>query len=368
MNLAVPHQTAAVHYTLEVIEKDGSARLAQPRKRNLILDCGLNAIGANSTEWKDCCFRVACGTSTAPTKRDSGTITFTRVGNTVVSSAAFFAGAADIGRLIKFDSGEEMYVISDDSTTSVIVDKSGNLPASEGTVWYVEQTGLFEEIDRVNSVPLGASYFAGAWTHGWQATFNTVDEVTVIREIGWIMGEASSGTFFGRDLLAGEGVALLPGQQLRVTVELSIQIGPLTPQPYSNVVSGWTSDGEQMLVSSFWGGPIGSGGPLLGAASVATDDSELAFVGPNPVYLPPRGLLAYAATASTGYTPGSFQQVRRAVFGPSSFESAAIRSLYVNNEAEYGVYRVRLNTPEAKTALQSLTLDFRFTWGRVLVN
>lgn len=365
MTATAPQQIAAIHYTLEVIEADGTARLAQPRKKNLILDVGLDNIGANEYGWKDACYRAAYGTGTTPTKRDSGTVTFTRAAATVTASAGFFE-ADDVGRLLKFDTGAEMYITAYTSPTSVTVSATGALAASEGTVWYVNQTGLTAEVSRVITEGGGGAissvYADGVWTRTWRATFPAVGGVTVAREIGWLF---DNNVFFGRDLLAGAGVTLLAGQQLRVTVELAVQIGPLTAQPYANVVTGWAANGQQMLVTS--AGGIVSGAPLFGSAFVTTDASPLAFIGPDPIDLRP-ALLARVDLLSTGYTPGSFRQIRRAVFGPPAFNSASVRSLWAGVAAWEGLYRVRLDSAEGKTDTQSLTLDFTFTWGRVLTN
>lgn len=374
MTLAAPHQSAAIHYTLEIIEADGSARLAQPRKKNLILDAGLDSIGTYSRRWYDVCYRCVCGTGTTPTKRDSGAVTFTRAAATVTASAGFFE-AEDVGRLLKFDSGAEMYITGFTSATAVTVSASGTLAASEGTVWYVNQTALAAEIANVRTDnegrPISSTYAAGTLTNTWRATFPVVGGVTVIREIGWISSSNETpDILFGRDLLAGAGVTLVAGQQLRVTIELQVQIGPLTAQPYANVVTGWTANGQQMLISSATDAgaadTVYRKGPLFETVLVGTDSGALAYVSDTPPE--PAGLLSAAYVSPQGYTAGTFRQVRRAVFGPDAFDSAAIRSLYVGNTTNSALFRVRLDAAEAKTATQSLTLDFVASWGRTLVN
>jgi hypothetical protein len=358
----LPTQTAAVHYTLHIIEADGTARLAQPRKKNLILDQGLDRL-ANG-DWQSCVHRVVCGSGTTPTKRDSGAVTFTRAAATVTASAGFFA-SDDVGRLLKFDTGEEMYITGYTSSTVVTVGTSGTLAASEGTVWYVNQTALTAEIDGAFTTGTGSAYSAGTWTLGFTATFGVVGATTAIREIGWI-NNAGPHILFGRDLLAGAGVTLLAGQQLRVTIEFSIQIGPLTAQPYTNVVTGWTSDGEQMLVG------YGQHHPAKYTHALASTDSSAIGANIAADYVDVQALGGYLGNGTMGalaYTPGSFTIVRQAYFPPASFASSAIRSIYFGQQfRSAGYFRIRLDNPEAKSGTQSLTFALIFTWGRVLTN
>lgn len=363
MSTLVQSQNASVVYRLEIIEADGSARIAQPAKKNLILNSGLNTLG-DSSFWvtgfgqAGAIGAAVYGAGTRPTKRDSGTVSFTRAGNTVTASAGFFQ-LEDVGALLKFDTGAEMYVASFTSATVVTVSTAGALTASEGTIWFVNQTTMDAPLATVTAIRTGETYSAGTHTLSRIATFPTVGATTVVREIGWYATDDNSTilALFGRDLLTAP-ITLLAGQQLRVTVDLLVQIGPFTPQPYVNAVTGWSANGEQQLLSTQLLSPRFSIGIAVGTYTGAfeingTSDGS--------------ALIANILAGANGYTPGSFTLDRVATFTPDAFSSTGIRSLYVT----YGgvpCFRVALDAAEGKTALQSLTLGFRFTWGRVLVN
>lgn len=365
--VSTPAQTASVIYRLAVVDADGTARAVQSAKRNLIMDAGLNMLATRN--WSEMLGRATYGTGTAPTKRDSGSVTFTRAGNTVTASAGFFLNT-DVGALLKFDTGEEMYVTAYASATSVTVSVSGTLAASEGTVWFVNQTALESAVGTVELTSTGTSYATGTHTLSYTGTFAAVGATTVAREIGWMVNAAPYTTLFGRDLLTAP-VTLLAGQQLRVTVDLLVQVGPLTPQVYTNTVTGWTSNGEQQLVSTDLISPA-SGGLI----TVGTFSGAFAISTPSRTTGTEWGTLlveagSAPATYALPYTAGDFALTREAVLSPSSFSSTGIRSLYylAGGAYNFGLYfRVALDTAESKTALQSLTLRFRFTWGRVLAN
>ena len=70
------HAAAAVLYKTAVLNPDGTVACSRDFKRNLILDQGLNMIATKL--WTECFAYCAVGTGSTPTKRDSGSVTFTR--------------------------------------------------------------------------------------------------------------------------------------------------------------------------------------------------------------------------------------------------------------------------------------------------
>src|SRR5690606_11548336 len=150
------------------------------------------------------------GTGTDPVRRDSGAVTLSRAGTTVTASAGFFE-AADVGRLLKMDTGEDMRVISFASSTSVEVDTSRPIAATPGTVWYVNQTALVSESKRSNTYSTdgganGSTFLVDTWTHKRTFVFSAEAGPVVYREIGWSWTNTVGANLFGRDLLAGAGV------------------------------------------------------------------------------------------------------------------------------------------------------------------
>ncbi len=106
---------------------------------NLITDLGMDNIASNEicTLFEDC----SAGTGTTAQKVDSGATTASKSGTTVTSSASFFA-SGDVGKLIKWDSGEEHRITSFTSATEVEVAASGTISADQFTMWDVSLTAL----------------------------------------------------------------------------------------------------------------------------------------------------------------------------------------------------------------------------------
>ena len=111
MNL---HSSASVTYETSILEHGFEIARRAPKK-NLLLDSGLDG-WAVRTFW-DSFSHCVLGDGTAPTKRDSGAITATIAGEVATASAGFF-DPADVGRLLKLDSGQEVKI---DGYTSATV-------------------------------------------------------------------------------------------------------------------------------------------------------------------------------------------------------------------------------------------------------
>lgn len=371
---------AQVHYQISVLNSDGSVARQLPRKRNLILDQGLDAIA--STPWADVFTVAVLGTGTTPTKRDSGATTFTRTGSTVTASAGFFE-AADVGRLLKFDSGEEVRISAYTDPTTVTTSTSGAIAAAEGTVWYVNQTGLFAESKRSNTYSTGggecgSTFSAGVWTHKRTFIFSAETGTVTYREIGWASTTGAGANLFGRDLLAGVGVTLVNGQQLKVSVELTVAYAPYTSAAWANVITGWSTNGTHGIESSLNRRVSSTGGAV---GFVALEPS-----GPNRVYVsdqsaaiaamssnddsPVQGGFTAANSSASSYSAGSFTRSHSGTFGVGS-ANGAIRSLLIGHfDGTYHrySYRVLLSAPETKANTHTLSITFTFTWGRVLSN
>lgn len=367
-----------------MLNADGSLASSRAKKRNLILDQGLD--NAASVLWANLFAYAAVGTGTTPVKRDSGTIQFTRSGSTVTADAGFFE-AGDVGRLLKFDSGEEMYVTAYTDPQNVTVGTSGALGASEGTIWYVNQTGLTAESKRSgtygsNSGDNGTSYAAGAYTLKRTFVFSAEGSPVVYNEIGWSHSGTGGANLFGRDIISG-GIALATGQQLKVVVELEITIGPSGPVAYSNVITGWTQDGDCGVESipagsSFMSQVQSSGattqnGPFEPSSS---GDHKLIFlctmsdaiVAKTQSALGMTGSLGSKQMAGDSYVTGTFTRTFRGTFGIAEGNSAAIRSLVVTSFSQHRNFRVLLDAAETKDSDHTLLLVYRLTWGRTLVN
>ena len=376
--------SAAVHYTVQVLNPDGSLAFALPRKRNLILDQGLNLAASHS--WVALFSYAAVGTGTTPVKRDSGLTTFTRSGSTVTASANFFE-AGDVGRLFKFDSGEECYITGFADVQNVTVSASGTVAAAEGTVWYVNQTSLTAETKRTNTY--GGDSGDNGWTFSLGRCINkrtfifSAESGTVIyNELGWSNTGTAGANLFGRDVISG-GVSLSAGQQLKVIVELSLSGTPATPTPYTNVVTGWTQNGAACVegigtASSAVFSWVGSAGNTNEAGDAVLEPSRqkqvilstnsAALINQTTVQQPAAGIIRAKTAGPDSYVTNSFTRTYAVTFGLSEGNSTAIRSLYLAGNGFNVGLRILLDAAETKDSSHTLTLTFRLTWGRVLSN
>ncbi len=372
-----------VHYSVAVIDAaTGREVMRLPRKRNLILDQGLDGIAARS--WAASFTQAVIGTGTDPTKRDSGAVTFSRAGTTVTASAGFFE-AADVGRLLKWDTGEEVYVTAFTDASTVTVATSGTIAAGEGTIWYVNQTGLTTETKRTGTLSADSGAHGTVWTGGtatMKRTFIFSAETGTVnyREIGWSYTASAGANLFGRDLLDGVGVTLVSGQQLRVTVELSLTLSPATPTAYVSAITGWTQNGQMVVPSgsaaisivSTTGAitarnglePSSAKNVSVSASTAALGDLAEAFVNPNTA-----GVLATVAATAASYVAGSFTRTFSGTLGIAAGNSTSIRTLWLaGNAGSDAGLRVLLAAAETKDSDHTLSLTFRVSWGRILTN
>lgn len=135
-------------YKVQVIDKE---RVIHERDwaPNLILDQGMNnfatVIGCDLFTY------CAVGTGNTPTFDDSVAVTATTSGTTCTASAPFFS-AGDVGKLLRFDTGEKAKITAFTSTTVVTLASTLSVGAATlFTLHRVEQTGLASELMRTNT-------------------------------------------------------------------------------------------------------------------------------------------------------------------------------------------------------------------------
>lgn len=365
----------AVHYRVAVMER-GREVFSIPRKRNLLTDSGLEKPA--TVTWANCFRYAVVGTGTNPVKRDSGAVTVSRAGSTLTASAGFFE-AGDVGRLFKFDSGEECYITAFTDSQHVTSDISGTVAAAEGTVWYVNRTGLQTEAKRTltcanESGDNGRSLSVNTWTMKRTFIFSAESGSITYNEIGWSDTGSAGNNLFGQDIISG-GVSLSVGQQLKVVVELSISFTPYVSTPYTNVVTGWTQDGDCVLerwdnISNI--DADGSTHPTPGlldpctaphvgissdSAALVLDGSGKALDGAGSSFVGSI-LLSYSAGSRVIVCRGSFSVLQG---------NHNVRSVYLGI-GNFSYFRVLLDANETKDSDHTLTLDFTRSWDRVLIN
>lgn len=348
---------------------------------NLILDAGLDLVATNviAALTKYC----HVGTGTDPFQRDSGSTTISRAGSTLTASSGYFE-AADVGRLFKFDTGEEVYITSFASTTSVDTVDSGTIASSEGTIWYVDRTTLQTEttrttVYRTDSGDNSRTLAAGVLTYKRTHQFPPVGGGVTYNEIGW--GPANSTALYNGSLITGS-VVMLTGDILIVESNLELVQSPITPIAQSDVgAGGFNSSGTIQqesigLVNLASTGNASStdGGnamePSLNGHSAwrKVAVSELATA--HPTYGSDFTLAAIGSQqfVNSTYSAGDFFIDKTGVIGIGDGNSSNINSVMIWDGSTRSDLRVLLTSAQTKINTQTLTIGFRLSWGRVLTN
>jgi hypothetical protein len=378
------HAACAVTFTREIIEFGGRlVRRFEPQK-NLLLDQGLNFLGnGGASQWNQLFNYCVLGIGTAPTRRDSGVVKFTRTGNNVVADANFFE-AADSGRLLKFDSGEECYLtyVNGTNATSNI---SGSVAASEGTIYYVNATAHQTETKRTGALANDSGADGSSWngTTGvlsmWRTFLFAAETGSVTyREIGWSPNAGAGANLSGRALLAGGGDSLIAGQIYKVKVQFDVTISPTAAVGFVVPTGIWAGATGQTRIEQASIGIIQVGGAgqqnildpgFTGAVQMATGSIALQAPALTAPTFPTGPIGAGKALTADAYTAGSFTRTYRATFGTTEGNSTGIRSVYFYNNGSGGMgIRLLFDSAQTKTSSQTLLAVWRKSWGRVLVN
>lgn len=373
-------QAARVEYQIEVVEK-GKVVYTHPKKSNLILNIGLDKVATKS--WTPNIASISVGSNTVPVKRDSGTTTFIRAGTTVTASSAFFDPTDDDagGRLLKFDTGEEMTVVTYVSALSAIVSVSGTLGASQGTLWYVNETVNTGEFMRFNNVEAQSEVFSvDTLAHTIRMISSAAVAANVAREIGWSDDNTANAGLFGRDLVAGGGVSIGIGQQYRVTLTLFVTYSPSSGVAYPDVGNnGFNTAGTACF------GPIQNNVQILGGGLGGLDPSSIGGTSiglysfnfslpPLSYTIEPGGIpLNFSGVCSSpGYTSGNYYRDLTTTLGVSQANGTLYGVCVGGNNGGFAgagrAWNLLFTTPQTKDNLHNLALTVRNSWQRVLIN
>jgi hypothetical protein len=380
------HLAFGVVYEREILTaRTGRVVRRSKAKRNMVTDYGLNQVA--SVDFTALFSHCVIGTGLQTVKRDSGAVTFTQVNNTVSSSAGFFE-AADVGRLFKRDSGEEVYITAfTNSQTVTVGGPSVTLGAAEGTVWYVNTAILQTESKRIATYSTatnecGYSIDGDTFTL-WRSFLFAAETGTVTyREIGWSHTASTGANLVGRDLIPNGGDTLVSGQQYKVKVSFIWKAAPMVPTEIGTPVDGWASTASHCIESPTPCGSINSnGGGGNGFLSPAINQNvglttfAGALVAPTSIDGNGTNIGGYVsntvkATTQLGYVAGTYFRDRQVAFETTEYNSGGIRGFgffrYAGNY--YSNYRVLLGSAVTKANTHRLTLTFRTSWSRVLVN
>ncbi len=397
------HTSASLQYKLQVLRK-GEIVIDRPFRDYMITDAGLNTIGAGSN-WCAQIGNAILGTAVSPTpvRRDSGATTFTQSTTTLTASVAFFS-AADVGRLFKYGTGSggaEMYITAFTSSTVVTVSVSTTVGTPTiGTIWYVNTAALGTPIAGLtwSKDPGALNNFNNVSTLG--AVCTVMSQCTIIStalasnstitEIA-INVNTTNTNVFDRDLVSPP-VALLTGDQARVIVQLTRNYSPITSTAAGNVGVGCNTAGDMQIetimiqqngvgISSFdSNGNVGGGGGFPMDPAAAAGQINIVTGGAITFQ-------AFNSTAGTART-ATAKNLTPASYGTGNFYrdstctasiSQAVGTIYGVGLSNTGISDGssgsvgcnviwKFTTPFAKSGTQTLKVDFRRSWSRILTN
>ena len=379
MNL---HNSLSVIYETQILENGRVVERRQP-KRNLILDSGLDRLEtvADNSFW-ECFKRCVLGDGTKPTKRDSGAITVTISSEIATASAGYFE-VADVGRLLKLDSGQEAYIDGFTSSTEVTVTGAIDDTASEATVWYVNETGHENELSRTGNLSgdsgdVSSNFDGTTVEHKRTFIFPEETEARTYREIGWSDSSSVENNLFGRDLIPGGGDSISPGQQYKVIVRLQIALLPLTQIPVDDVGSGgWDTSGDMILTflgrsldgASNDGIFFGGEATLEPHADLSVDKIGSDFTLPSSPSLSMGGSTSISAWDVEPYVSGSFEKVYKKEFGVNSGINGDFFGITIHGGRWLREFaKIKFDSVQTKDSDHKLTVKIKKSWGRTLTN
>ena len=391
--------SAGVKYKISIVRKATGLTELITEGENLILDSGLTLWGSNLGA--ELTQSVAVGTSSVATQRDSSTTTAAQATTTVTSSAAFFE-AADVGRLIKFDTGEEKLIITFTDTTHVEVDDSATVASDEFTIWYVDQTGLLAEsarsaTRRQDSGDNETTLAAGVFNHKRTHLMSAVGAPVTYNEIGWAVSNTPANNLFNRSIISG-GAVLTTGDQLLVESNLEIVLSPQTSTAQADVgAGGFNSAGTVQfegighatistngtISSEFngWNGGTGawrSGEPSWGSngLGIACGVATTAFI----TYGSVRSLTqlynkSYSVGSQSVVDSSTRRKIKSGTIPVGEATSTNINWIGIgqgnSNNAGSALslaIRILLTAAQTKGATETLALAIAFDYGRTLTN
>jgi len=392
---ANPRLGLSVEYETQILNADGTIAKRNPAKRNLILNAGLDLVA--TVALAGLTTSCAIGTGTKPVKRDSGTITIELDSNSATASAGFFE-AADVNRLLKLDSGEECRIVAYNSPTSVDTDRTtGPTITDEATIWYVNETTHQTETKRTNAYATatgdcGTTFNAGTITHKRTFLFTAESAPVTYREIGWSNSNTAGATLFGRDLLPGSGDSLATGQQYKVIVRLNITLTPNTPASFADVGNNGfdtTGQGAWQYLGDIQSTGVSDQHPFsnvtnTGATNTPAESAEPA--GTNSRLAHEDAALLSNTSASAGpnvsnidgaltngaYSTGTFTRTKSRTVAVGNW-NGSIRGFTIvggktASAANRRAFHHRFDAAQTKLNTHTLTVTFRYTWNRILVN
>lgn len=246
--VGMPQISLGNRFKAQVIERrpghpdEGKVIAETPWASNLILENGMNKLATTSVVGL---FRYcAIGTGTTPTFDSSGSITATTSGTTATSSATFFS-SADVGKLLRFSTGQKAIITAYiDASNVTLASALGVSTPTTFTNYRIAQTGLDTEVRRSNTYlagGCGSSLSSATVTHTCTFDFPIETADTYYNEVGFSSIATAGANLNMRAIFAGAPVTVLNQQQIRVIYNVLETVSPVTARSKEFSISGWPS-------------------------------------------------------------------------------------------------------------------------------
>ena len=391
------HFKLGVKYRLDIVRAGRVVKKGIWRD-HMITDAGLdllgtlNVTGGYTTMFSKCI--IGTGAAVA-VRRDSSPVTFTQSGTTLTASGNFFV-STDAGRLFKWgtgSSGVEVYISSFTSATQVTVATPATVSSpSVGTIWYVNTANLVTPVAGLtwskdssftHTSLLTTSGSIATVTHTTVNISSAVSGPLTITEIA-IHNSTTNTNVYDRDIVS-PNVAMLAGDQAKVTIVATYSVSPITTQTVANFATGYNSAGNIQIESIKFPGlqsaipSLTSAGSNQGSYQLdigQTSLAQIALCTATPVIsafnaaTAPTSIVLASGTGAYGtYTNGNRFIDQTITFGISA-GNGTIGGIYVcsNSSNTERIFTLALTSTFVKTNVQTLTLTFRKSWSRTLTN
>lgn len=347
-------------------------------KPNLILNGGLDRMCVSSQlGWFQ---EATLGTGTTPTVYDPGVITATASGTSCTSSSSFFT-AGMVGMLIHWDSGEEAYIQTYNSGTSVTLTAS-TTASGAFAVHAVNRTGpASASRTKMNTDNPTFTFASGVHTQSKTWVFDLEISNKVYTE--GAIRYTNSGNYWSVFLISGGSVTVEIGQQARMSYALATSVtttsvaGTWPMSAYDAAApGGWdNTDGDGQICTLIGLGSLTGVGPSLipggagGGHDLGTISSRSTlFAYADGTYEVGTGVIGTAVGSAAGYTSGTFYRDSTYYFPAATYNTAAIRSFVLTASGGYAMWQFLFDTAKTLDNDHSLSLTLRRSVRRVITN
>lgn len=336
-----------------------------------------------------------------------------------------YTGSLYTGDVVRFLDGTEVMITSSAVTNNsgVVSDLSASIintasvvSTQSFTIWKTSQTGLQYEVRRAGTGIATSSYLdlyngtnfnapSGTFMHYRTYDFGSESISRSYTEVGvGFSAAAQSRTVFSRIRLPAP-VTLSFDQRLRMVYGLFVQYAPTASIYVPNAtITGWpvapstntnTTQSIQVFNNYTLGSTVGTNGDDTTTAVGAVSLEPWSSGANSIIWASANSQSLYDITGSLGpidriqsassvnsiiapYVCGSFTQYKYGTLGLNDSNSDRLYFIGVGTRISFPLfynpwyetpgYAVRFDHPQTKTDTQTLTLNFKWTWARVLAN